>query len=139
MNEEEIIQKVKVAERIANNSEEFKKIAFRVILSYLLGTAEPVVKVINSKKIWLRGRKRNYRKTTTDCASKIDELINGTFFDSPKTNKEIIDKLRLIGYNMSPTSLPSYLIPRVQSGKLTRKKTQTPSGEVFDYTKADRK
>ena len=46
---------------------------------------------------------------------------------------KIIAKLKLLGYSMKATSLPSYLIPKVRTDELVREEIKTKNGKIYGY------
>lgn len=143
MTKQEIIEKIKLAEDISLASKKFSEPTYKIVLSLLLfqedekkDFQEKEAKIKGSKKAKQEGVKN---KTNTGLSAKIDDLVDSGFFNQKRTNKEIVDKLRLLGYKMPSTSLPSYLLPRIRKGELFREEIQTKGGKIYGYIKAQKK
>lgn len=135
MTKKEIIAKIQTAEEIAEKSKKFPETAFKVILNFLLSGNKikvdkktETIGVLTAVKTVPIGKNSN-----KGLSKKINDLIDDGFFRESKTSKEIISKLKLLGYTMKVTSLPSYLLPKIRSGELVREEIETKNGKVYGY------
>ena len=130
MTKNEILKKIKFAEDIAAFSKRFPEQTYMVVLKNLLNTDG--LKVDEDKQVTMRVKKVE-KNAGKGAAKKINDLITEGFFDQPKTSKEIIKKLKLSGYIVPVTSLPSYLIPKVRGNELERTEVKTENGKIYGY------
>lgn len=127
--------KIQIAEEIAGETKKFPETTYKVILNFLL----------SGNKIDEDAKRKTVNKTATSKTSskgknsnkglskKVNDLITDGFFSESKTSKEIISKLKLLGYTMKTTSLPSYLLPKIRSGELVREEIETKNGKIYGY------
>lgn len=141
MTKQEIIEKIKIAEEISNASRQFPESTYKIVLNLLLSTDTHAAKgavnldgkeVASSKKGKIKQGEKS-KASNKGLSQKINSLISDGFFNEIKTGKEIIAKLKLLGYSMQSTSLPSYLIPKVRNGELMREEVKTKSGKIYGY------
>lgn len=78
------------------------------------------------------------KSSNKGLSQKINTLIAEGFFKEIKTSKEIIAKLKLLGYSMKATSLPSYLIPKLRTGELERDEVKTKNGKIYGYIRKNK-
>jgi len=138
MTRKEIIEKIKLAEEITQSSMKFPKETYQVVLNHFLSKGNYSV---DSYKIKNKGRSNmanNNKKTNKGLAQKLNDLISDGFFDTIKTNREIITKLKLMGFQMKDTSLPSYLIPKVRNQELIREEVNTKNGKIYGYIRKNK-
>lgn len=132
MTKQEIIEKIKQAEELSKNSKEFSEVTYKIVLSRLLSGE---LKDGKQKKSLLikQNKNNNNKKSNKGLSQKINDLISEGFFNERKTSKEIIAKLKLVGYTMPVTSLPSYLIPKIRNQELVREEVKTKNGKIYGY------
>jgi len=129
----EIIEKIKLAKDLAQNAGELKDIAFQVLLEYFLASKKSSrASLVKKEKVKQKLRKGK-GASKPNWSERIDDLIKKGFFNEPKTNDDIINQLKVLGYKMQRTSLSSYLLPRVRDGILVRKKIDRGSGKIYGY------
>ena len=141
MIKQEIIEKIKIAEEISKASEQFPEITYKVVLSLLLSWDIGAVKELRNQDVkkTTSSKKRktkqgtNAKSSNKGLSQKMNSLISDGFFEEIKTSKEIIAKLKLLGYSMKATSLPSYLIPKVRTDELVREEIKTKNGKIYGY------
>ncbi len=132
MTKQEIIEKIKLAEEISENSKKFPELTYKIVLAVLLSGE---IKDDGQKKtaVIKKNKKSGNKKSNKGLSQKVNDLISEGFFNEAKTSKEIIAKLKLIGYSMPVTSLPSYLIPKIRSQELVREEVKTKNGKIYGY------
>lgn len=132
MTKQEIIEKIKLAEEISENSKNFPELTYKIVLAVLLSGE---IKDDKQKKTSFLKKNKNSsnKKSNKGLSQKINDLISEGFFNEAKTSKEIIAKLKLIGYSMPVTSLPSYLIPKIRNQELIREEVKTKNGKIYGY------
>lgn len=136
MDNNTIIEKIKIAEEIAKTSKLFPEKTYQIILSFLL--SKDNYTEIKTKKRAKANRAEQNKKLTKGLGQKINVLISDGFFDSAKTSKEIIAKLKIMGYRMKSTSLPSYLLPKVRNQELKREEIETKNGKIYGYIRKNK-
>lgn len=134
-----ILEKIKLAEEISRSSKMFPEKTFQIVLNYLLSGGVAIQNRPKQAKNKIKDIKiKNNKKQNKGLGQKINELVSERFFDSAKTSKEIIAKLKLMGYPMRPTSLPSYLLPKLRSKELNRKEIKTDNGTIYGYIRKNK-
>lgn len=132
MTKQEIIERIKLAEEMSENSKNFPELTYKVLLTVLLSGETKDGK--QKKSLFIKKNKNSSnKKSNKGLSQKINDLISEGFFNEAKTSKEIIAKLKLIGYSMPVTSLPSYLIPKIRSQELVREEVRTKNGKIYGY------
>lgn len=143
MTNNQFIEKIKLAEKISSFATKFPESTYRVVLSFLLSSD---VGMVNDNKQFKGGnfivntkRKSTNKKDTGKVSQKINDLISEGFFNEVKTIREVLAKLKLIGYpGTKITSLPSYLIPKLRSGELVREEVKTKNGKIYGYIRKNK-
>jgi hypothetical protein len=133
MFKQKIIEKIKIAEEISLNSERFPKETYELILKFLLADNPSSAQNFYKKEISIMAKKKEPRVRNKGLSVKINDLILEGFFNDVKTSRDIIDKLRIMGYQMKDTSLPSYLLPKLRNGELIREDIKTATGKKYGY------
>ena len=134
MFKQKIIEKIKLAEEIALSSKQFPKETYELILKFLL-SGNPSLEQDFSKKETLNiiAKKKESRVKNKGLSAKINDLVLEGFFNDVKTSRDVLDKLRIMGYQMKDTSLPSYLLPKLRNGELIREDVKTANGKKYGY------
>lgn len=138
MTNSQFVEKIKLAEKISGSATKFPESTYKVVLSFLLSSNAGAG---NDNKQFKGGgliidekRKSTNKKDIGKVSQKINDLISEGFFNEVKTMREILAKLKLIGYpGTKNTSLPSYLIPKLRSGELVREEVKTKNGKIYGY------
>lgn len=132
MTKQEIIEKIKLAEEISENAKNFPELTYKIVLTVLLyGEIKDDKK---KKTLFIKKNKNSSnKKSNKGLSQKINDLISEGFFNEARTSREIIAKLKIIGYSMPVTSLPSYLIPKIRSQELAREEVKTKNGKIYGY------
>src|SRR3989344_2826174 len=130
MTKQEIIEKIKLAEEISENSKKFSELTYKIVLTSLLSGE---IKDGKQKKTLFIKKNNSKKKSSKGLSQRINDLISEGLFNETKTSKEIIAKLKLICYSMPVTSLPSYLIPKIRSQELVREEVKTKNGKIYGY------
>ena len=104
--------------------EPYKSETFRAKLALIVGasTQSENVKVIKKPRETKTGI--GGRGNKSDVAIKIDKLLETDFFRTPKTLRDIQEKLQEQGYNVDLTELSPRLLFFVREGMLTRTKNE---------------
>lgn len=141
MTKQEIIEKIRLAEEISSVSKQFPEMTYKIVLNFLLAIKikeEPKAEKQAKKSVVKKHQKDNTNKSAKGLSQKINDLILEGYFNQAKTSKEIIKKLKLMGYTMQVTSLPSYLIPKIRNNELIREEIKTKNGKIYGYTRKNK-
>lgn len=90
-----------------------------------------------SKSNYGTSKKVSERKITTGPSKSraIEDLINEEYFSDPRELGEIQTELGRRAINAKLTSLPSYILPLVRKGVLTREHKAKGKGKIWVYKK----
>src|SRR5579863_2800605 len=83
-----------------------------------------------------KGRAKRTRRAvgkTHDLGERFSRLIDDSFFDEPKTAKDVREHFRKNAVQVRPTSLPWYFIQAVQDQRLTREEIEEKGRKVWAY------
>jgi len=119
--EDDILKRMKIVEevmrKVSQYPEHLQKETYNFIMSGISKNTG-----INSdtgrkkKKIKGKGRSRS------GIVTQLNKLINDKFFDSPRSMKEVLDKLSILGFNIKHEYLSPKLLYFVRTRKLSRHK-----------------
>lgn len=130
MENTEKLEKIKNLAKVVQDmglDEPYKTETYKMMLAELLGKPiQPaIVSPATTAKVEQPKKKDKIVKTgrgnKSDIVIKIEALISNGFFSTPKTMRDIQNRLRELGYNIDLSKISPILLGLTQEGSLNRK------------------